>query len=164
MVSRRLKIQIVALFGTAVAFYAWYVETMMDADPMYVPACNSAFFGGSCGTVFKSSYGHILSHWGIVPKSHALDLSLAITGILLYSAYFVAISVRVKFPFREQLFLAVALAGAIFSCYLLYVIKFILKDFCIVCASFHVCNFSMLVLAVLEYRNPEVTSRKRKSR
>ena len=91
----------------------------------------------------------------LAPKSHALDLSLAITGILLCSAYFVAISVRVKFPFREQLFFG----GRPRRCDL-----FVLpvrhqvhsEDFCIVCASFHVCNFSMLVLAVLEYRNPEV--------
>ena len=41
-------------------------------------------------------------------------------------------------------------------CYLLYVIKFILKEFCIVCFSFHMCNFSMLVLAILEYNNPEI--------
>merc|ERR1712146_492701 len=141
---------------------AWYVETKMDADPFYVPACNSAFFGGSCGTVFKSSYGRILSHWGIVEKGSPLDLSLAITGIILYSAYFVAISVRFRFPFREELFLAVAVAGAIFSCYLLYVIKFILKDFCIVCATFHACNFTMLSLAFFEYRNPEVGSGKKK--
>ena len=58
--------------------------------------------------------------------------------------------------FREQLFLAVAVGGACFSLYLLYVIKVILKEFCIVCFSFHMANFSMLVLAVLEYNNPEI--------
>ena len=30
--------------------------------------------------VFGSSYGHILSHWGILEKGHPLDLSLATTG------------------------------------------------------------------------------------
>ena len=30
------------------------------------------------------------------------------------------------------------------------------KEFCIVCFSFHMANFSMLVLAVLEYNNPEI--------
>ena len=37
---------------------------------------------------------------------------------------------------------------------LLYVLKFILGDFCIVCTGFHCVNFSMLSLAVLEYRSP----------
>lgn len=49
--------------------------------------------------------------------------------------------------------------GACFSCYLLYVIKVILKEFCIVCFSFHCCNFAMLVLAVLEFRNPSVKAK-----
>ena len=38
---------------------------------------------------------------------------------------------------------------------LLYVLKFILGDFCIVCTGFHVVNFSMLAVAVLEYRAVE---------
>ena len=57
--------------------------------------------------------------------------------MMLYSAYFLAISIKSPFPCRELLFLSVAIGGAIFSCYLLYVIKFILKEFCIVCFSFH---------------------------
>merc|ERR1711957_940997 len=113
-------------------------------------------FGGNCGNVFKSAYGHILSHWGIVPKGHILDLSLAVTGLGLYTAYLLAISIRKPFPFREELFLSVAVSGGIFSLYLLYVIKVILKEFCIVCFSFHCCNFSMLLLAIAEYRSPEV--------
>ena len=61
-----------------------------------------------------------------------------------------------RFPLRETLFLAVASAGACFSIYLLYVIKVVLQDFCIVCASFHAANFCMLVLAILEYRSPSI--------
>jgi uncharacterized membrane protein len=57
--------------------------------------------------------------------------------MMLYSAYFLAISIKRPFPLREALFLAVAIGGACFSCYLLYVIKVILKEFCIVCFSFH---------------------------
>ena len=65
MVSRTMKVQIAAVVGMAAACYALYVESQLD-NPFYEPACNSAFFGGSCATVFKSSYGHILSHWGFV--------------------------------------------------------------------------------------------------
>merc|ERR1712187_296171 len=131
------------------------VESKLD-DPFYEPMCSSSWTGGNCGTVFKSRYGHILSHWGLVAKDSLLDISLASSGLILYSAYFFAISIRFHFPFREQLFLGVATAGAIFSCYLLYVIKFVLKEFCIVCFSFHCCNFTMLFLAVREYCSPEV--------
>lgn len=83
--------------------------------------------------------------------------------MMMYSAYFLAISNKrwgPLAPLREVIFLSVAIGGAIFSCYLLYVIKFILKEFCIVCFSFHCCNFTMLLLAVLEFRNPEVKKAK----
>lgn len=161
--ARRNAVRLTALVGLMAALYALYVESKLD-DPFYEPACNSAWLGGSCSTVFKSPYGHILSHWGLVAKHSLLDVSLATAGISLYSAYFVAISIPKPFLLREELFLAVAFIGAVFSCYLLYVIKFVLKDFCVVCATFHVCNFVMLVLACLEYRNPEVAYRHSKTR
>ena len=52
---------------------------------------------------------------------------------------------------RERLFLAVAVTGAAFSVYLLYVIKVVLKEFCIVCFTFHCCNFTMLGLAFVQW-------------
>ena len=151
--KRKLKIQLVALFGICTAFYAYNVESQLD-DPFYEPAC-SGVFGGNCGKVFKSEYSHILSAWGVLPKGHPLDLSLAVSGMLMYTGYLIAISVPGPWPFREQLFLGATVSGACFSCYLLYVIKFILKEFCIVCFTFHCCNFLLLLLAVLEFRNPE---------
>ena len=56
-------------------------------DPFYQPGCSASWTGGDCATVFKSSYGHILSHWGIVPKGSVLDLSLPILGLVLYGSY-----------------------------------------------------------------------------
>ncbi len=47
--TRRLKVQLVALFGICVAAYAWNVENQLD-DPFYEPAC-SGIFGGNCGKV-----------------------------------------------------------------------------------------------------------------
>jgi len=152
MSKRRLAAQLNSLFGMGVAFYALSVEQQLG-HPGYVPGC-SGVFGGDCGAVFSSPYGHILSHWGVVPRGHVLDLSLAAIGILLYTVYFIALSYPRSWHYREALFLAVAVGGAIFSCYLVYVIKFILNEFCIVCASFHGCNFLMLLLAIFEYRKP----------
>ena len=105
----------------------------------------------SCTAVFKSSYAHLFSHWGLVPKGHPLDLSLAILGLTLYGCYFVAGCLWPALPagFRSKLFLVVAASGGCFSCYLLYVLKFILKDFCIVCTTFHAINFSMLFLCAI---------------
>mmetsp|Transcript_11083 Transcript_11083/g.12688 ORF Transcript_11083/g.12688 Transcript_11083/m.12688 type:complete len:224 (+) Transcript_11083:153-824(+) len=150
---RKYLIQMNSLGGLAVAAYALYIESSLEKNPFYVPGCNA--FGGSCSKVLTSSYSHILSHWEILPKGHVLDLSLAQAGIFLYTTYFLAISIPFRWFMREELFLTVAIAGALFSCYLLYVIKFVLSDFCIVCTSFHICNFMMLFLAFLEYRKPQ---------
>lgn len=106
----------------------------------------------SCTAVFKSEYAHPLSLWGLVDKGSEYDLGLASAGLLMYSAYFVAGCLWDFVPFRKSLFLTVAICGACFSCYLLYVLKFILKDFCIVCTSFHCINFSMLAVAIFEFR------------
>lgn len=125
-IKRSMKVKWVATVGICVAVYAMYVEYKLQ-DPFYQPACSASWTGGDCATVFKSAYGHILSHWGIVSKGSALDLSLPVLGLVLYTSYWWAISIP-PFPFREELFLGAATGGACFSVYLLYVIKVILQD------------------------------------
>ena len=87
-----------------------------------------------------------------VPRGHDLDLSLAVAGMFLYAAYFLAGILWDFIPFRPALFLAVATTGGAFSTYLVYVLKFILGDFCIVCFGFHCVNYTMLLLAIFEAR------------
>jgi len=159
---RAMKVQLLGIAGFAIATYALSVEYNMDT-PGYEAKCDIGA-GFSCTAVFKSPYAHVLSHWGVVPHGHPMDLSLAVAGILLYGAYFIAGSLWHVIPARSTIFLTVASAGALFSCYLLYVLKFILGDFCIVCTGFHTVNFSMLALAIFEARdarrdNARVTTR-----
>ena len=156
---RSTKVQCLALLGCAIAGYALTVEVHMDEDG-YEAMCDfAAKF--SCTEVFRSEYAHPLSHWGLVPKGSQYDLGLASAGLILYAAYFFAACLWEVFPFRKQVFLTVATCGALFSCYLLYVLKFILGDFCIVCTGFHVVNFSMFSVAIYEYRDqPSKKSKK----
>jgi len=123
--SNTVLVRLVSFIGLLTSFYALHVESQLD-DPFYVPACNSAIFGGSCAQVFKSSYAHILSHWGLVEKDSIWDLSLAVTGIILYVAYFIAISLPFRIPGRETLFLTVASTGriSIHLCLLSYLCLF----------------------------------------
>ena len=148
---RAAKVQLLGLAGLAISSYAFNVEMHMD-EPGYEAACDiGASF--SCTAVSKSPYAHPISHWGLVNHGDLLDVSLAVAGMILYGAYFAAAclwSLNVM-PFRQPLFLCVAILGASFSCYLLYVLKFILRDFCIVCTGFHLVNFSMLALAIFEF-------------
>mmetsp|Transcript_36151 Transcript_36151/g.71863 ORF Transcript_36151/g.71863 Transcript_36151/m.71863 type:complete len:160 (-) Transcript_36151:113-592(-) len=157
---RATKTQILAVLGLVISMYALDVESHMDEDN-YEAMCDLAAWA-SCTEVFKSEYAHPLSLWGIVAKGSDYDLGLAAAGLLLYSAYFIAACIWDYMPFRKALFLTVASCGACFSCYLLFVLKFILKDFCIVCTSFHCVNFSMLAVAILEFRDRQAEKPKRK--
>eukprot|EP00755_Sulcionema_specki_P027163 Sspe_Gene.16532::Locus_5831_Transcript_1_1_Confidence_1.000_Length_563::g.16532::m.16532/K05357/VKORC1; vitamin-K-epoxide reductase (warfarin-sensitive) len=149
-------VRLLGVAGILVSAYALHVELQLKRNPFYEPACNTSW--GSCGTVFSSSYAHLLSHWGVVPKGHPLDISLATAGMLNYAVYVVYPASFVgRIPYHTTLLLLVSVAGILFSCYLLYVLKVVLKDFCIVCVAFHTINFSMFFFGTLpEYRNPTI--------
>ena len=76
-------------------------------------------------------------------KGSAWDLSLAFLGFLYYSGTFLAMSLlkgtALFKPFNAALSVA-ATGSLLFSFYLFYVLKFILKDFCIVCFTMYLCN------------------------
>merc|ERR1712216_1100980 len=155
MIIRKLLVQLLALLGLGAASYAMFVESKLANNPFYKPACETSW--GSCSTVFKSPHAHILSHWGIVPKGHLLDLSLSATGIMVYSVYLLYPTKLFRLvPQPHKFLLLMSIAGCLFSCYLLYVLKFILQDFCIVCTTFHITNFSMFAVVLFEYRNPTI--------
>ena len=102
--------------------------------------------------VFTSPYAHILSHWGVVPKGSPLDLGLAGAGLALYTGFFLYPILRF-IPGRKYIVLAVSAGSVCFSLYLLYVLKFVLGEFCIVCTTFHAINFSMFFTVVREFRH-----------
>ncbi|KAJ8604821.1 hypothetical protein CTAYLR_001022 [Chrysophaeum taylorii] len=145
-----MLVQALGLGGLLVALYALYVETSMKADEFYEPACVTRW--GSCATVFKSDYAHLLSHWGLVSKNGQWDLSLATLGAMNYAVY-------IAYPLwrAPTLLLTLSLASCGFSIYLLYVLKVVLQDFCVVCTTFHVINFSMFAFGALpEYRRRKI--------
>jgi len=152
LLQRATKVQLLSAAGFIISLYALSVESHLE-EVGYVAMCDLGK-GTSCSAVFKSKYAHVVSHWGLVPRGHPLDLSLALFGLVLYGCYFAAGVLWNLIPCRRYIFIAVAVSGACFSCYLLYVLKVILRDFCIVCTSFHTVNFSMLILAVREFRSP----------
>ncbi|KAJ1452281.1 vitamin K epoxide reductase [Pelagophyceae sp. CCMP2097] len=137
---RRYEGRVVGLgvCGVAVSVYALYVEWSMAANPFYEPACVTRW--GSCATVFSSDYAHLLSHWGLVERHSPLDLSLASLGCFNYGLYVLYPAWR-----SPKLLLLIASGSCGFSVYLLYVLKFVLRDFCVVCTTFHAINFSMLL-------------------
>merc|ERR1712054_505020 len=116
MAIRKKLIQFLAIVGLATASYALYVENKLDNNPFYKPACETSW--GSCSTVFKSEYAHILSYWGVVPKCHVLDLSLAVSGIIVYSIYLLYPTKLFRMlPSPHSFLMFMSIAGCCFSCY-----------------------------------------------
>merc|ERR1711907_496012 len=107
-------IQLLGLSGVLVAYYAYHVESKLN-DPFYEPVCNTSW--GSCATVFRSSYSKLFSHWGVVPKGHMLDLSLAESGMIIYLVYALWPYWRKVVPSAEKLLLLMSLAGCTMSVY-----------------------------------------------
>ena len=136
--------------GALVALYALHVERAM-ADPFYEPMCVTRW--GSCAAVFSSAYAHPLSNWGLVAAGSDLDFSLAFLGILNYGVFALFPVWPLQRAAAAKVLLAISIASCLFSVYLLYVLKVLLDDFCVVCTTFHVINFSTLVFgAVPAYR------------
>ena len=136
--------------GAFVALYALHVERAM-ADPFYEPMCVTRW--GSCAAVFSSAYAHPLSHWGLVAQGSDFDFSLAFLGILNYGVFALFPVWPLQRGAAAKALLAISIASCLFSIYLLYVLKVLLDDFCVVCTTFHVINFSTLIFgAVPAYR------------
>merc|ERR1712032_1066202 len=122
--------------------------------PVYKAMCDFDIKGigsGSCTKVFGSEYAHVLSKWGLVPRGHFLDLSLAQAGIMLYGVKFCYPFLAHLVPYAESLFMTACSASCGFSVYLIYILKYELHDFCVVCMTFHFVNFIMFYLAYKEF-------------
>lgn len=124
-----LVIRSASLVGVAVTLYALYVEHAMEAakkqGEQYEALCDIRSGGVemSCTAVLGSSYGHILSHWGLVRPGSALDYSNATLGLLFYLLTLVHDKVGVVTP---AILLAASAGSLLFSAYLAYVLNFIL--------------------------------------
>jgi uncharacterized membrane protein len=132
--------------GLLLAAYAYHVDQRLASDEFFSPYCLSF---GECTVVFTSSYSHPLSHWGILSKESTFDISLPVMGMLNYFVYSLLSLFHSLDASTDYLFLGLSSASVIFSLYLLIVLHFFLKEFCIICTSFHITNLSIFVLVAL---------------
>mmetsp|Transcript_84530 Transcript_84530/g.239770 ORF Transcript_84530/g.239770 Transcript_84530/m.239770 type:complete len:166 (+) Transcript_84530:48-545(+) len=157
---RILVLTFFASLGLLLQFYTMHVEAQAGRVPGYQAACDLAAWGMSCTRVFTSPYAHILRHWGLVSRGSLLDLSLpqlALPYFLLLLSYPAA---RRRSPLAPAAFLAVAAASIAFNVYLACILKFVLKEFCIICASTYVINGTCFTCILVDYyKRRGITSR-----
>lgn len=127
--------------GVILAAYAYYVEyRTAEARRMgleYKALCDFSIF--SCTTVFSSQWGSATQMIGL-PK-----LSNALTGLLFY--LFELLIER-----HTPLLLLCSLASCVGSVVLFYALTFILHDFCVVCFTVYVVNFTTFYVAWKRFR------------
>merc|ERR1739848_100824 len=99
-----------------------------------------------------SPYAHILSHWGLVEKGTVLDVGLPVLAIPYFVVLLFYFPVRRKMPWVSGLYLLMGCAGIAFNVYLACILKFVLKEFCIICATTYVINGTCFTCIILDYR------------
>jgi len=139
------------LTGIALSAYAYYVEFKYHESEEYVPACDISE-DISCSVVFTSEWG---TGFGLVSKylgsDHPLNKPNSLYGIAFYSLMLLLSLINRKFIARIQTMLSVG--SLVVSCYLGYILYFILKDLCVVCVATYAVNFLLFAFSVCKGRN-----------
>jgi vitamin-K-epoxide reductase (warfarin-sensitive) len=132
---------IVIAIGFLLAAYAYYVEYRFEEakrmGTSYKAACDIGIF--SCTKVFSSEFGYASQFFGL-PK---IPNSLA--GMAFYTA-------QLLVERHTPLLLLSSIVSCIGSIALFYILTVKLNDFCIVCFSVYVVNFTTLFLAYRRWK------------
>jgi uncharacterized membrane protein len=135
-------IRVAAIAGACLSLYALYTKELMEKDPSYTPTCDVDMYGfhASCSRVFNSPYSYLLSLFNLVQAGGPFDLSLSFMGLFYYLGMFLFASIL-----PPTLILAASMPSLVLSLYLAYVMRYILMEFCLVCASMYICNLLIFI-------------------
>lgn len=124
---------ILSLIGFAVSYYIYYSKKY--DKHLYCP------IGQDCDAVVRSKYGKTFGVENTIPGMLYYALIFAY-GILLNRNVFISLHVY-------YFIVGISVASVLFSLYLVYVQKFILKQWCIYCIVSTIA--SIMILGVLVY-------------
>ncbi|KAK2866007.1 hypothetical protein Q7C36_002063 [Tachysurus vachellii] len=130
------------VLGLILSVYALHVELSRENDPNYTAMCDLAD-SVSCSKVFTSRWGR---GFGLVQlfaeKDSILNQPNSLLGIIFYTLQ-LGLGQMVSNTAAHFLVMAswVSVAGSI---YLASILVFVLEDFCMVCVSTYIINFSLL--------------------
>ncbi|XP_053551132.1 vitamin K epoxide reductase complex subunit 1-like protein 1 [Bombina bombina] len=148
--------------GIALSVYAYHVETSKERDPDYTALCDINS-GISCSKVFTSRWGR---GFGLVENilgaQSLLNQPNSVFGILFYA-------LQILLGFSQSAAATVTLIGTSLvsiagSLYLAYILLYVLKDFCVICISTYMLNFSLLLLNIMRRKYLSAPPKKSKSK
>uniref|UniRef100_A0A7S1TWY3 vitamin-K-epoxide reductase (warfarin-sensitive) n=1 Tax=Phaeomonas parva TaxID=124430 RepID=A0A7S1TWY3_9STRA len=143
---------VLATAGIALSVFALYVEIRKEADEGYEALCDFNEHM-SCSKVFTSDYGKFFSAIGIIPKDSILDLPNAAYGTAFFTLFLArpAVTAATGAKFARKLYLGLGASAVCVSLALAYVLRYVLEDFCVVCASSYVVNGGLFAVAAADF-------------
>uniref|UniRef100_A0A8C5Q0R3 vitamin-K-epoxide reductase (warfarin-sensitive) n=1 Tax=Leptobrachium leishanense TaxID=445787 RepID=A0A8C5Q0R3_9ANUR len=148
--------------GIGLSVYAYHVETSKEGDANYTALCdiNPSI---SCSKVFTSRWGR---GFGLVenilgPQSPANQPN-SVFGVVFYA-------LQVLLGFVGSVSAAVTLLVTSLmsiggSLYLAYILFYVLEDFCVICITTYVLNFSLLLLNINRLRGLRTEPKRSKAK
>eukprot|EP00088_Acartia_fossae_P024985 TRINITY_DN25810_c1_g1_i1.p1 TRINITY_DN25810_c1_g1~~TRINITY_DN25810_c1_g1_i1.p1 ORF type:complete len:185 (+),score=20.57 TRINITY_DN25810_c1_g1_i1:49-603(+) len=141
---------VLSLTGIGLSGYALYIEHKASKDQDYEPLCDIDE-DISCSAVFTSQYAR---GFGLVAKylgeDHPLNEPNAMFGVAFYTLMLLLSLLNYRFIATLQVMLS--FGACAMSCYLGYLLYFVIKSLCVVCVSTYVVNFFLLVFSVCKRR------------
>jgi len=135
----RLLCLTLSLAGLLLSLYSLHVKTQAEKDENYVALCDISE-GMSCSKVFSSPYSKGFGLVGpYLGEEHPANQSNSVYGLAFYSTLLLLSLFNYRFLATLQMVLSVGAIGM--SCYLAYILHFVLENFCVVCVSTYVVNF-----------------------
>merc|ERR1719370_854960 len=93
----------------------------------------------SCSKVFSSPYARGFGLVGpFLGESHPLNQSNSLYGVVFYSILLLFSLFNYRFLATLQMIMSAT--SIVVSCYLAYILHFVLQDFCVVCVSTYAVN------------------------
>ena len=136
-----------AALGAVASLYAAYIEYEIAAAAAahldFEAPCDVGGF--SCSRVLSSEYSHPLSALGLLPRGHPFDASNALAGLAWY--IFAGTAAPLLPP---AALLALSVGSLAYSAFLLWILKYVLHDTCIICITMYAANIGIFVAAARE--------------
>lgn len=123
------SIQLLALLGFVLSYYAYTIEKKLQRSKNYKAVCDISK-EMSCTTAFKSKYGHLAG------------FSNSVGGMVFYAAIYI-----LTWMSLSPLIFMLAVFSFLGTLYLAYISFFKLKNFCMVCMSIYAVNILLLIIS-----------------
>jgi len=141
---------VLSLTGIGLSAYALYTEIKMEQEEDFVPFCDISE-EISCSTVFSSQYARGFGLIGdYLGEDHLLNQPNPVYGIAFFSLMTFLSLFNRKFIATLQILLS--LASVAMSCYLGYLLVFVIKSICVICVATYGVNFLLLVFSICKRR------------